>query len=101
MRYAFHLKIAKGKEKMYDERHKNVCQDLLSTLKNAGVKNYSIFRDGTDIFGYWECDNLSGTLSSINNSSSNDNWQKFMSDVIQTPSEKRTGEGMKEVFHLD
>ena len=70
MRYAFHLTIAKGKEKMYDERHKNVWQDLLSTLKNAGVKNYSIFRDGTDIFGYWECDNLSGTLSSINK-----NWR--------------------------
>lgn len=100
MRYSFHLRIKRGNESIYDERHGNVWNELLTTLKDAGVKNYSIFRDGTDIFGYWECDDLDKTLSFINKNSSNEKWQKFMSDVIETPSAKRTGEGLKEVFHL-
>jgi L-rhamnose mutarotase len=101
MRYAFHLIIDKNKANEYDERHKNVWESLKAVIKEAGVKNYSIFRDGADVFGYWECENLEETIKKINNSVVNTQWQMYMSDIILTPPEKRMSSQMKEVFHLD
>ncbi|CAC11878.1 conserved hypothetical protein [Thermoplasma acidophilum] len=100
MRYAFHLRLKEGSEEEYTRRHKNVWPEMLDLLKRAGIRNYSIFIDGTDVFGYWECDNPSATLSAINNSEINSKWQTFMSDIIITPPAERTGTGMDEVFYL-
>ncbi len=101
MRYAFHLTINKGMEDQYDRRHADVWNDMKDMLKTSGVRNYSIFRDGIHIFGYWECDDLNSTLAHIRSSEANVRWQKYMSDVIATPPAERTSEGMKEVFRLD
>ncbi|MEM3191813.1 MAG: L-rhamnose mutarotase [Candidatus Micrarchaeaceae archaeon] len=101
MRYAFHLLINENKLDEYDDRHKNVWEDLKSAIKRAGVKNYSIFRDGKHVFGYWECEDLEYTLKTLTSSPINSKWQTFMSDIILTPTEKRMSGGMKEVFHLD
>jgi len=101
MRYAFHLTIRHGMEEEYDRRHANVWDDMRKMLRDAGILNYSIFRDGIHVFGYWECNDLSRTLDAVNSSDVNARWQKYMSDVIITPSSERTSGGMKEVFHLD
>jgi L-rhamnose mutarotase len=101
MRYGFHLTIRKEMKDEYIKRHKNVWPELLKVLKEAGVTNYSIFIDGTDIFGYWECEDLNRTLRIINNDDVNRKWQEFMGDVIITPAENRTGSSIMEVFHLD
>ena len=50
MRYGFHLVIREEMMDEYIKRHKNVWPELLNLLKEAGVSNYSIFMDGTDIF---------------------------------------------------
>jgi len=101
MRYAFHLTIRHGMEEEYDRRHANVWDDMRKMLRDAGILNYSIFRDGIHVFGYWECNDLSRTLEAVNSSDVNARWQKYMSDVIMTPSSERTSGGMKEVFRLD
>ncbi len=101
MRYSFHLTIRSGSEEEYDRRHASVWDEMKAMLRKSGVRNYSIYRDGTDVFGYWECDDLARTLEVINGSSVNRKWQSYMDDIIKTPSESRTGMGMKEVFHLD
>ncbi len=101
MRYSFHLKIRPGTEEEYDKRHASVWDDMKAMLRASGVRNYSIYRDGVDIFGYWECENLAKTLDAINRSSINKRWQLYMDDIIMTPAGERTGIGLMEVFHLD
>ncbi|WMT51145.1 MAG: L-rhamnose mutarotase [Ferroplasma sp.] len=101
MRYSFHLIIRDEMKDEYIKRHNNVWPELLKLLKEAGVRNYSIFMDGADIFGYWECEDLSRTLDIINCSEINRKWQDFMSDVIITAPESRTRDTVTEVFHLD
>ena len=101
MRYAFHLTIREGLEDEYDRRHSAVWDDMKRMLKGAGISNYSIFRDGTDVFGYWECTDLDRTLAFVNDSEINARWQKFMNDVIITSPSERTSNGMREVFRLD
>jgi|ACXJ01.1.fsa_nt_gi L-rhamnose mutarotase len=101
MRYAFHLTIRNEYMEEYDRRHASVWDEMKSMLKEAGVKNYSIFRDGIHVFGYWECENLENTLKHINESIINSRWQEYMNDVILGDPEERTSGGMAEVFHLD
>ncbi len=101
MRYAFHLIIKNGKEEEYDRRHANVWNEMRSMLKEAGIHNYSIFRDGIHVFGYWECENIELTLKRVNASAINSKWQDYMNDVIVNKSEERTSNGMLEVFHLE
>ena len=101
MRCAFHLRIRQGMEKEYAERHRQVWANMLSELKKAGIRNYSIFADGNDLFGYWECDDINTTLAFLDRSQINADWQKYMSDVLETPSSKRLSDNLVEVFRLD
>ena len=101
MRYAFHLTIRHGMEDEYDRRHADVWGDMKKMLKDAGISNYSIFRDGTHVFGCWECEDLGRSLAAVNSSDVNARWQEYMNDVIITSPSERTSDGMREVFRLD
>ncbi|MCW6169296.1 MAG: L-rhamnose mutarotase [Thermoplasmatales archaeon] len=101
MRYFFHLKIKESKINEYKERHHNIWPEMIEALKGAGIRNYTIFLEGTDVYGYWECDNFKRTSEFLNKSEINSKWQEYMSDVIVTESSKRLPEESMEVFHLD
>ena len=101
MRYFFHLKIKESKISEYGGRHKNVWPEMINALKEAGVRNYSIFLEGTDVCGYWECDNLKNTIDFLNKNEINNKWQEYMSDVIVTRPSDRLTEKWIEVFHLE
>ena len=49
-RVAFRLRIKAGKEKEYDDAHKNVWPALLAKLKEVSISKYSIFRLDQDLF---------------------------------------------------
>ena len=100
MRYAFHITIRGGKEDEYDRRHAVVWDDMKKMLREAEISNYSIFRDGVHVFGYWECEDITRTLAAVNGSAVNSRWQEYMDDVIVTSARERTDGGMKEVFRL-
>ena len=36
---------------------------MLDALRAAGIRNYTIFRSGTSVFGYFEADDLGGGRS--------------------------------------
>jgi L-rhamnose mutarotase len=40
----------------YIEAHADVWPEVLSDIKAAGVRNYSIFLDGDEVLGYFEYD---------------------------------------------
>lgn len=101
MRYAFHLRIRKGREREYVTRHRNVWPSMIEELKISGVRNYSIYIDGRDVFGYWECDDINETLKFLRGSRINAEWQNYMSDVLETSADDRIGEGLQEIFRLN
>ncbi|GAK12106.1 L-rhamnose mutarotase [Geomicrobium sp. JCM 19039] len=53
-RYAFRMKIKKGFEEEYVRRHKEVWRDVEKATVEAGIHNYSIFKDGRELFAYLE-----------------------------------------------
>ena len=60
-RVAFRMKLFKGCEAEYKKRHNEIWPELKDLLKQAGIKDYSIFLDEetNTLFGYLTITNIS------------------------------------------
>ena len=103
MRVAFRLRIQPGKREEYIALHTEVWPELLADLKAAGYRNYSIFNDGDDLFGYFECDNYEAANAAMARSEANRKWQAYMSGYLETSPDPESGPAtlMTEIFRLD
>ena len=57
-RTAFVLSVRPEKIEEYVRAHREVWPEMLDALRGAGIRNYTIFRDGNRMFGYFEADDL-------------------------------------------
>ena len=55
-KYAWKARVVKGKEAEYEKRHAEIWEEMKAVLKSAGIKNYTIWRVGEELFGYYECE---------------------------------------------
>jgi len=55
-RVAFRLWVQEGQLDEYVRLHAEVWPDLLADMTDAGIHNYSIWADGLELFGSYECD---------------------------------------------
>lgn len=39
----------------YIRRHNEIWPEMVAALKEAGICNYTIWMDGNELFGYYEC----------------------------------------------
>ncbi len=49
-------KVRPGMKEEYKRRHKEIWGEMVEALKEAGVCNYTIWMDGDELFGYYECE---------------------------------------------
>ena len=101
MRHAFKLKIRPGTELEYERRHREVYPELLQVFHDAGVRTYSIFRDGLTLFAYMEMDDPEETMRIISSSEINAQWQTYMSDILAPFRSGNAMEILPEVFHCE
>lgn len=103
-RVAFRLTIKPGKQEEYRAAHAEVWPELLADLTAAGFRNYSIFADDRDLFGYLECDDWEASQAAMATSDANHRWQAYMTDYLETPVDPEAKQGLREmdlVFHLE
>ena len=43
-----------GNEAIYQEKHDHIWPEMLSLMKERGIRNYSIYRHGLMLFAYLE-----------------------------------------------
>jgi L-rhamnose mutarotase len=55
----------------------------ISRLREAGVRNYSIFRHGLTLVGYFETDDLGQTQRYLANSEINRRWGESMDLIMK------------------
>ena len=55
-RFAWKGRIKPGMQAEYKRRHDTIWPEMLALLKAAGIRNYSIWSDGREVFGYYECE---------------------------------------------
>ena len=56
---------------------------MVETLREAGIQNYSIFRHGLTLFGYFETDDLEQTINYLSRSEVNQRWGEWMEPVMK------------------
>ncbi|CAA9556843.1 MAG: hypothetical protein AVDCRST_MAG73-3347 [uncultured Thermomicrobiales bacterium] len=102
-RVAFRLWVRPDRLQEYKRLHREVWPDLLADMRAAGIRNYSIFADGAELFGYLECDDWGATNAAMAVSDANRRWQAFMGDYLATSVDPEGGPArtMEEVFRLD
>jgi L-rhamnose mutarotase len=100
-RTAFVLRVRPDKIDEYVEAHRNVWPELLDALRRAGIRNYTIFRHGSEMFGYFEADDLGAAGASMATQEVNARWQDAMAELLE---ERVPDEGpapLEQVFRLD
>ena len=100
-RAAFVLRVKPDRIDEYVEAHARVWPEMLDALRGAGIRNYSIFRDGTTVFGYFEADDLARASMYLAAQEVSARWQDAMAELL----EERVPDGgpppLPEIFRLD
>ena len=87
--YAWVLEVRPGYEEEYKTRHDEIWPEMLEALKNAGIRNYSIFRHGLTLFGYFETDDLDRTRAILKADPVNARWGQSMAPIMKIEIDER------------
>ena len=100
-RSAFVLEVRPDRIDDYIRAHREVWSELLAALRGAGIRNYTIFRAGNEMFGYFEADDLDAAGRYLSQQEVSTRWQDAMARLL----EERVPDGgpppLLEVFRLD
>lgn len=82
-KYAWKASIKKGCKEEYRRRHDEIWPELVEVLKNAGIRNYTIWNAGDELFGYYECENgVDFATKTQSESPVVKKWDEYMKDVL-------------------
>jgi L-rhamnose mutarotase len=81
--YAWVLEIRPGYEEEYVRRHQEIWPEMIEALRSAGIRNYSIFRHGLTLFGYFETDDIEETQRYLANDETNRRWSEWMDPIMK------------------
>jgi L-rhamnose mutarotase len=101
-RLCFTFEIRPGTEDEYKRRHDEIWPELVEAIKDAGIANYTLFRRGTTVVGYAECEpDVATSFGKVGQTEVNRRWAEWFEDVIVTLVDEN-GElfRLDEVWHL-
>jgi len=81
--YAWVLEVRPGYEEEYKKRHDELWPEMKELIREAGLRNYNIFRHGLTLFGYFETDDLQKSIDHIGKSEINKKWGEYMTPIMK------------------
>ena len=100
-RSAFVLRVRPDKIDEYVEAHRSVWPEMLAALREAGIRNYTIFRHGNEMFGYFESDDLISAAAYMEAQEVNARWQDAMARLLEARVPGAGPAMLEEIFRLD
>ena len=103
-KYAWKGLIAQGRKEEYIRRHKEIWPEMIEVLKEAGIRNYTIWNVGDEVFGYYECEKGAEYAAKVQAESPVvDRWNEYMEGVLIMEMDPVTGTQplMEKVFEMD
>ena len=103
-RMAWKGRIKPGCKAEYIRRHDAIWPEMKQLLKAAGICNYTIFANGEELFGYYECEKgVAFAERTQADSPVVDRWNEYMKDILELEMDPVTGAQplMKQVFLFD
>ena len=103
-RYAWKAVVLPGMLEEYVRRHDNIWPEMKEVLKKAGIRNYTIWNVGNELFGYYECRNgVDFAAKTQNESPIVKRWDAYMSDILIMEKDPVTGAQplLRQVFSME
>jgi L-rhamnose mutarotase len=100
-RSAFVLSVKPDKIDEYVAAHGDVWPEMLDALRGAGIRNYTIFRAGNEVFGYFEADDLARAAAHLEAQPVSTRWQDTMADLLEERVPDAGPPRLEEIFRLD
>jgi L-rhamnose mutarotase len=100
-RTAFVLRVRPDKIEEYVEAHRAVWPEMLDALRGAGIRNYTIFRNGNEVFGYFEADDLDAAGEHLARQEVVTRWQDRMAALLEERVPDAGPPALEEIFRLD
>lgn len=102
-RYAWKAIILPGMKQEYVKRHDNIWPEMKQVLSDAGIRNYTIWNVGNELFGYYECDSVEFAARVQAESPVVNKWNEYMKDVMVMELDPVTGAQplMEQVFFFE
>lgn len=102
-RYAWKATVLPGMLEEYIRRHDTIWPEMKDVLRQAGIRNYTIWNVGNELFGYYECDSISEAARIQAESPVVDRWNEYMKDVMVMEMDPYTGAQplMQQVFFFE
>lgn len=104
-RAAFMFRIKPELKDEYKKVHDEVWPELVKAIRDAGIKNYSIYfrKDGT-LFANLEVNDFDKAMFELGKTDINTKWQKYMDKYFVKENKNILGpeiEMLEEIFHMD
>jgi L-rhamnose mutarotase len=100
-RVGFVMRLKPGNEAIYRQKHDAIWPEMVSSLHAIGIRNYTIFLHGLDLFAYYETDDVSRVAEQVSDPVVQ-RWWKMMEPYMEyNPDGTPWSEPIEEVFHLD
>ena len=103
-KYAWKGFVKEGCMEEYIRRHDEIWPEMLEVLKGAGIRNYTIWNVGHELFGYYECEKGADFAAAYQaNSPVVDKWNEYMKDILIMEMDPETGAQpkLRKVFEID
>ena len=82
-KYAWKASIKDGCKEEYQKRHDAIWPEMVEVLKEAGIKNYTIWNTGNELFGYYECEKGIEFAAKVQSESPVvKKWDESMKDIL-------------------
>ena len=91
-KYAWKGLIKEGQLEEYIRRHDALWPEMKEVLTAAGIKNYTIWNVGNELFGYYECEKGIDFAARVQRESAVvDRWNEYMQDILVMEMDPVTG----------
>ena len=91
-RYAWRARVHDGMIDEYIRRHDEIWPEMKAVLREAGIKNYTIWLQGNELFGYYECElGIEHAARVQGESPVVDKWNEYMKDILIMEMDPVTG----------
>lgn len=103
-KYAWKATVKEGCMEEYIRRHDNLPEEMKNLLREAGIRNYTIWNVGNTLFGYYECEKGVEFAAKVQSESPVvARWDEYMSDILIMQKDPVTGAQplLRQVFSFE
>ncbi len=99
-RFTWKARILPGMLEEYVKRHDEIWPEMTEVLNQAGIRNYTIWQVGDELFGYYECESVEHAARVQSQSPVVDRWNEYMREVMRMEFDPATGTSvmLRQVF---